>query len=76
MNFTWITLAVGIVVGLTKLLTYLLGDKRKLRILKDKESCLEINLRTAISVNDTVAISAISVELDKLRKKIRDIERK
>ena len=71
-----ITLAIAIVVGLTKLLTYLLGDKRRLRKLKERLYVLERELDEALAKNDTVRISNISTELDRVRRQIRDINGK
>lgn len=63
----WISLVVAIVTGLTALATYLLGDKRKIRILQQRMVILENRLRFALAKNDTVAISSISIELERVR---------
>lgn len=75
-NATWITLAVVTVSGLTALLTYLLGDKRKIRILEGRKDALQKRLREALARNDTVAVSAISLELDGVRAQLRNFDRK
>ena len=54
MNVTWVTLAVAIIVGITKLLTYLLGSKRKVNILKARQYELEEQLRVALAKNDKI----------------------
>lgn len=64
---TWIALAVAVITGITKLFTYLLGDKRKIRELKEKQYELEEKLRRALAANNTVAISRLSIELERVR---------
>lgn len=76
MNLTIITVIGLGILGITKLLTYLLGDKRKLRILQQKEAELEKQLRTALAVNDTVAISSIELELNRVRAESSNIRGK
>jgi uncharacterized membrane protein (DUF106 family) len=63
----WISLAIAIITGLTALITYLLGDKRKIRILKERMAKLEEKLKIAEARNDTVGLSRISLELDRVR---------
>ena len=63
----WISLTIAIITGLTALITYLLGDKRKIRIIKQRMAYLENALRVAEAKNDTVSISRISLELAGLR---------
>ena len=72
MSFSWIALASAIVVGLTRLLTYLLGDKRRVRKLKERKAELEKELRQALADNDTVRVADISSELDRVRAQLRD----
>lgn len=76
MNYTVITLAVVAIVGLTKLLTWLLGDKRRLRKLQREIYDLEEDLRIALSIGDTVWISDIRVNLERLRREIKSINAK
>jgi len=73
---TWISLAVAIITGITLLLKYLLGDKRKIAQLKARRYELEEKLRRALAVNDTVTISVVSIELDRVRKELSDINTK
>ena len=67
LNATWITLAVVLIVGVTKLLTYLLGARRRKRQLREMINELEKELRAALVANDTIRISTISAELSRLR---------
>lgn len=76
MTVTWISLAVAIVLGLTKLLTYLLGDARKIRKLKAREYALMVEIRAALAKNDTVRLSAIEHELAWVRAQLRDFDGK
>ena len=76
MNFTWITLACLILAGVIKLTTWLLSDKRQLKKLRARQYELEEELRTALAKGDSIAISSISVELDLLRRKIKNSLRK
>lgn len=71
MNATWITLTVAIVIGMTKLLTYLLGDKRKIRKVKQEIEQKEKEYAKALARNDTVAISILDIELRQLRAELK-----
>jgi len=74
-NATWIGLSIVSVVGLTKFLTWYLGSKRQKRLLNEKLDSLEKKLKVALANRDTVSVSAISLELAELRKKLRDFNR-
>lgn len=67
MNATWITLAVVAIVGVTKFLTYLWGDKRRIRILQDKLAQKEKEYAQALAKNDTIRMSLLDIELRELR---------
>jgi heme exporter protein D len=64
---TWVSLAITVLTGVTLLIKYLLSDKRKIAQLKARQYELEEKLRRALAVNDTVAISSISIELERVR---------
>ncbi len=70
MNATWITLAVVSIIGITKLLSYLLGDSRKLKKLQERENDLEEKLRIAVKRFDTLRISLLERELKLVREDI------
>lgn len=68
-----ITLILTIVWGVIK---YFNNDKTKLRNLKARQYDLEEKLRGALARRDTVVISSISLDLDRLRRQIADINTK
>ena len=73
MNATWIGLAVAVVLGLTKLLTYLLGDKRRLRQLREELLKTEKEYAQALAKNDTVNISLLDAKLRRMRAEIASV---
>ena len=73
MNATWVGLAVAVVLGLTKLLTYLLGDKRRLRQLREELFETEKEYAQALAKNDTVSISLLDDKLRRMRAEIANI---
>ena len=75
MNATWITLSVAVVIGMTKLLTYLLGDKRKVRKVKKEIEQKEKEYAQALAKNDTVAISLLDIELRRLRSELKSFKK-
>jgi flagellar basal body-associated protein FliL len=76
MNAGIITLACLIVSGLTALITYLLSNKRRRKQLEARKDELEERLRIALSKNDTVGVSTISLELNRVRKALSDLNAK
>jgi uncharacterized membrane protein (DUF106 family) len=54
------------------LFAYYTSDKTKIKQLKARQYELEEKLRMALAKNDTVSISTISMELDRVRKKLSD----
>lgn len=72
----WIPLALAIITGITLLLKYLLSDKRKIAQLKARQYELEEKLRKALAKFDTIAMSTISLELERLRAQLRNINAK
>jgi len=75
MNATWVGLAVAIVVGVTKLVTYLLSDKRKLNELLKQLEEKEKQYAQALAKNDTAAMSILDVDMRFLRKKIASLKK-
>jgi uncharacterized membrane protein (DUF106 family) len=67
MNATWITLTVVAIVGITKLLTYLLGKPRKIEKLKEKERAILEEMREVAYRSDGLRISHLERELKLLR---------
>ncbi|RKY32384.1 MAG: hypothetical protein DRP74_02615 [Candidatus Omnitrophota bacterium] len=72
-NITWVSLAVAIIVGITKLLTYLLGNKRRKRLLDNEIEKTEEDYAQALRKNDTVALSILNRKLARLRFKRRNL---
>ena len=73
MNITLITLIGITIIGITKLLTYLLGDKRKLRQLENRKNEILEEMRDAAKDNDTARISTLERELKLVREDIARI---
>lgn len=71
MNITIISVIFAVIVGITKLLTYLLGDKRRIRKLREEIKYYEAELKKALAKNDTVVISCISSKLEQLRLELK-----
>ncbi len=72
----WIPLALAIITGITLLLKYLLSDKHKIAKLKERQYELEEKLRGALARLDTVRISSITIELNRVRTQLRDLNAK
>ena len=75
MNATWITLSVAVVIGMTKLLTYLLGDKRRIRKIKEEIEQKEKEYAEALANNKTVTISILDSQLRKLRAELKSLKK-
>ena len=75
MNATWIGLSVAVVMGLTKLITYLLSDKRKLAGLIQQLEEKEKEYAQALAKNDTATLSILDVDMRFLRKKIASLKK-
>ena len=76
MNSSWVTLAVVSILGITKLLSWWLGKPRKIEKLRKERAVLHERLRHALQFNDTVAISNITIELERVRKALLDLDAK
>ena len=75
MNATWITLAVVTIVGVTKLATYLLGNKRKIKKLQKQLQEMEAKYEQALAKNDTVTMSFLDVDMRRVRQKIASLKK-
>ncbi len=75
-NATWITLAVVAVIGVTKLLTYLLGDKRKIRQLEKEILEKEKEYAEALAKNQTILLTIVDRELRLLRQALASIKKR
>ena len=65
---TQILAIIGALIALgVSIFAYYTSDKTKIRQLKARQNELEIRLRVALAKNDTVAISLISIELNRVR---------
>ncbi len=53
------------------IIKYLNSDKTKIKQLKARQYELEERLRQALARNDTVAISSISIELERVRLELK-----
>jgi hypothetical protein len=73
MNATWITLAVVTIVGGTKLVSYLLSDKRKLGSLRIQLKKKEDEYAEALACTDTIAMSIFDIDMRLLREEIARI---
>jgi len=67
----WVSLAIAVITGVTLLIKYLLSDKRKIAQLKARQYELEQKLRKALADNNTVAISQLSIELERVRLELK-----
>ena len=68
-----ITLVLTIAWGIIK---YVNSDKTKIAKLKARQYELQDLLRAALARKDTVAISSLSIELELVRQKLRDLDPK
>jgi len=74
MNFTWVTLTVVLISAIVKLLVYLLGDKRRRRLLEEEIEKTYEQYAKALARNDTVRLTALHHQLNKLRSKLKNIK--